>query len=140
MFAPEAIAGIRRVPLAKLSRHLAPGRSRAQHPKDATEDGAMIMTGMADQWLLGREEGMHAGPLGVGQVAPGQGQEDRRRGGGPLTGMARAVAALGPRLVGPPPVGPAQQKGPPCRIGSQGEREVAHLGHRHLWHAPTGRA
>jgi hypothetical protein len=90
----------------------------------------MIMTGMADPGLLGREEGLHAGPLDIGQLPTRQRQEDGwERGCGALPGMASRVAPFGPRLMDSPPVRPPQQKDPPCRIGGQSEREVTHLGH-----------
>ena len=69
-----------------------------------------------------------------------QRQEHGRRGRcGPLTRMARLVAALGHRLVGAAPVGPAQQEGAPRGISGQREREAAHLGHGQrdqLWLVP----
>ncbi len=90
----------------------------------------MVMAGATNPWFLGRQEGMDARPLGIGQFFPRQRQEDGwERGCGPLPRMAGCVAPFGPRLMDPPPVRPAQQKGPPCRIGGQGEREMTHLGH-----------
>jgi hypothetical protein len=135
--APEAIASIGGVPFAALGRHFTPGRGRAQHPEDAAEDRAMGVTWASGRRFLGWPQRGDTDPRGVSAFPPRQGQEDGwGRGCGPLTGRARAVAALGSRLRDPPPVRPAQQKGPPRVISGARERERAYLGHAqrdHLW-------
>jgi len=69
----------------------------------------MVMAGATNPWFLGRQEGMDASPLAVSQLTLRQSQDDRGCCGcGLLPGMTREMATLGPRLVCPPPMGPAQ--------------------------------
>jgi hypothetical protein len=66
---PAIEAGRDRLPGTVAFGEGAPRTSRAQDPKDAVEDGPMIIGGSSRARLLRREQGTQPFPLRLGQVA-----------------------------------------------------------------------